>query len=152
MHFSSLLIPPLAAVPPAPSLQQVEWSWAWRLLLPSSASWRPPNWQVAHAGNHSWDCEVQLEVKGPPIVGRLWRSSAPVLAGQVCLSLGSGPGTSTPASSVTKGLLSFFFFPPQLVQNSDREELPVTPQIPVSERDQTGTQEFLLSSKLWPVF
>lgn len=38
--------------------------------------------------------------------------------------------------------------PPQLVQNSDGEELLFTPQIPVTERDQTDTQEFYLSSKL----
>lgn len=31
------------------------------LLLLSSASWEPPNWQTACAGNLAWDCVVSLE-------------------------------------------------------------------------------------------
>lgn len=31
------------------------------LLLLSSASWEPPNWQIACAGNLSWDCVVYWE-------------------------------------------------------------------------------------------
>lgn len=86
------------------------------LLLPSSTSWEPPNWQIACAGNHSWDSAVYLEVEGPPHCGEGVETPAHVcLVGQVCLILGSVPGMSTshrckPAltSSVKKGLLSFF--------------------------------------------
>lgn len=80
--FSSLLAPflpqhfqlhhsPASLWPPCPTLRRGVQC----LLFPYSASWEPPRWQTAHAGNHSRDCASPWRLRACPPAGRQWRWS-----------------------------------------------------------------------------
>lgn len=139
VHFSLTPSPfSVAGVLPAPR--------AW-LLLPLSSSYSH-GWSATGVQSATCLLATSLGHCGRPT----WRSRAcPVwvgcgdpaslyLAGQVLAShFPQVEATTMKAISPS---------PPQLVQNSDGEGLLFTPQIPVTERDQTDTQEFFLSSKL----